>query len=66
MWVWFLLIGAVQRMLHFVLDRQYDSGSNDSAVLAGLTLVPSAIWAFVFLVGTIGALVYGGAMLLRM
>jgi len=65
MWVWFLLIGAVQRMLHFVLDRQYDSGSNDSAVLAGLTLVPSAIWAFVFLVGTIGALVYGGAMLLR-
>jgi len=65
MWVWFLLIGAVQRMLHFVLDRQYESGSNDSAVLAGLTLVPSAIWAFVFLVGTIGALVYGGAMLLR-
>ena len=66
MWVWFLLIGAVQRMLHFVLDRQYENGTNDSTHLADLTLVPSAIWAFVFLVGTIGALVYGGAMLLRL
>jgi len=65
MWVWFLLIGAVQRMLHFVLDRQYESGTNDSTHLADLTLVPSAIWAFVFLVGTIAALAYGGAMLLR-
>jgi len=65
MWVWFLLIGAVQRMLHFVLDRQYENGTNDSTHLADLTLVPSAIWAFVFLVGTIGALAYGGAMLLR-
>ena len=66
MWVWFLLIGAVQRMLHFVLDRQYENGTNDSTHLAGLTLVPSAIWAFVFLAGTIGALAYGGAMLLRL
>jgi hypothetical protein len=65
MWVWFLLIGAVQRMLHFVLDRQYENGTNDSTHLADLTLVPSAIWAFVFLVGTIGALAYGGAMLLQ-
>jgi len=65
MWVWFLLIGAVQRMLHFVLDRQYENGTNDSTHLADLTLVPSAIWASVFLAGTIGALAYGGAMLLR-
>jgi hypothetical protein len=65
MWVWFLLIGAVQRMLHFVLDRHYENRQSDAAVLAELTWVPSAIWAFVFLVGTIGALVYGGAMLLR-
>jgi hypothetical protein len=66
MWVWFLLIGAVQRMLHFVLDRQYENGTNDSTHLADLTLVPSAIWAYVFLAGTIGALAYGGAMLLRL
>lgn len=65
MWVWFLLIGAVQRMLLFVWHKQYDHGPNDSTALHDLTLVPSAIWAFVFLVGTIAALAYGGAMLLR-
>jgi hypothetical protein len=65
MWIWFLLIGAVQRMLLFVLNKQYDNGPNDSTLLEGLTLVPSAIWAFVFLVGTITALVFGGALLLR-
>ncbi len=65
MWVWFLLIGAVQRMILFVLHRQYEDDANDSISLQALTLVPSAIWAFLFLVGTIAALVYGGAMLLR-
>jgi uncharacterized membrane protein len=65
MWVWFLLIGAAQRMLLFVLHKQYDDDRNDSIALQELTLVPSAIWAFVFLVGTITALVYGGALLLR-
>jgi hypothetical protein len=65
MWVWFLLIGAVQRMLLFVLHKQYDDDSNDSISLQELTLVPSALWALVFLVGTIAALVYGGALLLR-
>jgi hypothetical protein len=65
MWVWFLLIGAVQRMLLFVWHKQYDQGPNDSTALQDLTLVPSAIWALVFLVGTIAALAYGGAMLLR-
>jgi hypothetical protein len=64
MWVWFLLIGAVQRMLLFVLRRQYDDDVNDSISLQKLTLVPSAIWAFVFLVGTTAALVYGGSLLL--
>ncbi|GAA0477521.1 membrane protein [Paractinoplanes deccanensis] len=65
MWVWFLLIGAVQRMLLFVLARQYDDESNDAVSLQSLTLIPSAIWAFVFLVGTIAALAYGGGLLLR-
>ena len=65
MWVWFLLIGAAQRMLLFVLHKQYDDDRNDSIALQELTLVPSAIWAFVFLGGTITALVYGGALLLR-
>jgi hypothetical protein len=65
MWVWFLLIAAVQRMLLFIWHKQYDQGPNDSTALQGLTLVPSAIWALVFLAGTVAALAYGGAMLLR-
>ncbi|GAA2656124.1 M50 family metallopeptidase [Paractinoplanes durhamensis] len=65
MWVWFLLIGAVQRMILFVLNRQYDDDVNDSVSLQALTLIPSAIWAFLFLVGTIAALTWGGALLLR-
>lgn len=65
MWIWFLLVGAVQRMLLFVTDKQYDDDANDSISLQGLTGVPSAIWALLFLAGTIAALAYGGGMLLR-
>ncbi|MEU8817973.1 M50 family metallopeptidase [Actinoplanes sp. NPDC048796] len=64
-WVWLLLIGAVQRMLVFVTRRNYLIDGNDAGVLRRLTLVPSEIWAVLFLAGTIGALVYGGALLLR-
>lgn len=65
MWIWFLLIGAVQRMLLFVADKQYDQDGTDAARLQDFTGVPSAIWTFVFLVGTIAALAYGGGLLLR-
>ncbi|GAA4934760.1 M50 family metallopeptidase [Actinoplanes utahensis] len=65
MWIWFLLIGAVQRMLLFVANKQYDQDKTDAAGLESLTGVPSAIWTFVFLVGTIAALAYGGGLLLR-
>jgi len=65
MWVWFLLIGSVQRMLLFVQDKQYDDTGTDPMILQGMTSVPSAIWTFLMLVGSIAALVYGGALLLR-
>jgi hypothetical protein len=65
MWVWFLLIGAVQRMLLFLSTKQYEEDENDAAILEGLTLIPSEIWTIVFLVGTIAALTYGGATLLQ-
>jgi hypothetical protein len=65
MWVWFLLIGAVQRMILFVLTRNYTATGNDTAVMQRLTIIPSEIWSLLFLAGTIAALVYGGGMLLR-
>ncbi|SNY33614.1 M50 family metallopeptidase [Paractinoplanes atraurantiacus] len=65
MWVWLLLIGGVQRMLVLVAQRTYAVEGNEVGVLREKTLVPSEIWAFLFLLGTIAALVYGGALLLR-
>ncbi len=65
MWVWFLLIGGVQRMLLFLWTKQYEEDENDAAFLEGMTHIPSEIWTIVFLVGTITALTYGGATLLR-
>ncbi|XVU27205.1 M50 family metallopeptidase [Actinoplanes sp. CA-054009] len=64
-WVWLLLIGAVQRMVVFVTQRNYLIDGNDAGVLRRLTLVPSEIWAVLFLAATIAALVYGGGLLLR-
>ncbi|MEV4351017.1 M50 family metallopeptidase [Actinoplanes sp. NPDC049596] len=65
MWVWLLLIGGVQRMLGFVLTRNWTVKGNDTAVLQSRTLIPSEIWSLFFLAGTIAALAYGGGMLLR-
>lgn len=65
-WVWFLLIAAVQRMLVFMSLATYDVPGNDTAALRAQTLLPSALWGLLLLVGTIAALVWGGAMLLRL
>jgi hypothetical protein len=64
-WVWFLLISAVQRMVVFMTTANYDVPNNDTAALSRQTLLPRALWGLILLVGTIAALVWGGAMLLR-
>ncbi len=65
MWVWFLLIGAVQRMLLLVWRQDYLNPQNDMSVMQRLTLMPREVWSFLCLLATTAALVYGGAMLLR-
>ncbi|XVV14405.1 M50 family metallopeptidase [Actinoplanes sp. CA-131856] len=65
MWVWLLLIGAVQRMLVFMTWRDYTIEGGDADVLRRRTLVPREIWAVVFLAATVVALVWGGGLLLR-
>ena len=66
MWVWFLLISAVQRMIVFMSTANYEVEGNDTAALGSMTLLPRALWGLILLVGTIGALVWGGGMLLRL
>jgi hypothetical protein len=39
---------------------------SDAAVLAKLTLLPDVVWLAIFWFGTMAALIYGGARLLRL
>jgi hypothetical protein len=65
-WTWFLLISAVQRMLLFMSHASYNGKGNDAEQLSGYTLLPKALWGLLLLAGTIAALAWGGAMLLRL
>ena len=65
-WVWFLLIVPVEEMLVFMRDAIWADPDADTAKLRKFTLLPSALWGLLLLAGTLAALVYGGAMLLRL
>jgi hypothetical protein len=65
-WTWFLLIGAVQRMLVYLSEKTYLRDGTDTAKLQRSTLMPSEIWSVILLLATGAALVWGGSMLLRM
>jgi len=64
-WVWFLLVGGFVHVLEFGRARRggKDTGS-DAVALRGMTRVPATLWVGVFLLGTLAALSYGGAVLL--
>jgi hypothetical protein len=65
-WVWFLLIGGVRTITNlFWATFRQDRGS-DAAALEGLTLLPDVFWLAVFWLGTMAALVYGGATMLHL
>lgn len=65
-WTWFLLIVAVQTMLAYLSTKTYRVDGSDTRVLQRMTWLPSELWALVHLVATVAALVWGGAMLLRL
>ena len=65
-WTWFLLIASVQRMLLYVQRKDYTNEKSDTAKLGALFVMPNEVWAFILLVATIAALVWGGALLLRL
>jgi hypothetical protein len=65
-WTWFLLISGVQRMLLFMRESHYNIKGNDTEALRAATLLPTYVWGAILLLGTIAALAYGGAMLLRL
>ena len=65
-WTWFLLISGVQAALLLMRERGYNVKGNDTEALRAATLLPTYVWGGILLLGTIAALAYGGAMLLRL
>jgi hypothetical protein len=65
-WTWFLLISGVQAALLLMRERGYNVKGNDTEALRAATLLPTYVWGGILLSGTIAALAYGGAMLLRL
>jgi hypothetical protein len=65
-WTWFLLISAVQQMIMFMRTATFNVPISDAAALSRQTLLPAALWGMLMLIGTIAALAWGGAMLLRL
>jgi hypothetical protein len=64
-WVWFLLIGGVRQISTLFQVTRAGDPTSDVAVLSRLTWLPGVIWLGVFWAGTMVALVWGGALLLR-
>lgn len=67
-WVWFLLIGGVRQIgiLHHVRKTTKPADrKTDADLLAKATRVPAPLWTGLFAVGTVLALLAGGAYLLK-
>ena len=64
-WVWFLLIGSTRKIPDLYRGMLRPKNSSDAKQLQDLTHIGDVVWLFLFWLGTVGALVYGGALLLR-
>jgi hypothetical protein len=53
-------------MIVYLGAKTYLVKESDTARLQTMTLLPSGFWAFVQLLGTSAALIWGGSMLLRL
>lgn len=63
-WVWFVLMGSTRTIpnLFWAMKRQ---DSSDAAILEKSTHIGDVVWLFIFWLGTLAALVHGGAIMLR-
>jgi hypothetical protein len=64
-WVWFLLMGSTRQIPQLYWGMLQQSGKSDPEQLQGVTHIGDVVWLFLFWLGTLAALVYGGALLLR-
>jgi hypothetical protein len=64
-WVWFMLMGSTRVIPHLYRGMLRQNGDQDPELLQKQTHIGDVVWLFVFWLGTLAALVYGGALLLR-
>jgi hypothetical protein len=64
-WVWFMLMGSTRKIPDLFWSMKSAKGESDAEKLGKLTHIGDVVWLFVFWLGTVAALIYGGALLLR-
>ena len=64
-WVWFLLMGGARQIPDLFRVIASGSTANDAAILQRQTHIGDVVWLFVFWLGSVAALVWGGTLLLR-
>jgi hypothetical protein len=64
-WVWFLLMGGARKIPDLYVGMLAQKGKSDAEQLQKATLIGDVVWLFVFWLGSVAALVYGGALMLR-
>jgi hypothetical protein len=63
-WVWFMLMGSTRYIPPLIYGTAAKKGS-DANQLESTTHIGDVVWLFVFWLGTLAALVHGGALMLR-
>jgi hypothetical protein len=64
-WVWFMLMGGARQIPELFWGVKAGDTSTDPALLERHTHVSDVLWLGVFWLGSVAALIYGGALLLR-
>lgn len=64
-WVWFMLMGGSRQIPNLYWGMLKPNNGSDAELLQKHTHIGDVVWLFVFWLGTLAALVYGGALLLR-
>ncbi|WP_328462356.1 M50 family metallopeptidase [Actinoplanes sp. NBC_00393] len=64
-WVWFLLMGGARQVPELFWVMWSGDRSNDAALLENQTHIGDVVWLFLFWLLSLGALVYGGALMVR-
>jgi hypothetical protein len=64
-WVWFLLMGGARQVPELFWAIYHGNDDNDAALLQAHTRIGDVVWLFFFWLLSLGALVYGGAQLVR-